>query len=85
MNFDQTQDWKIAYDQKINEINIERANIQTFYILVSCIIMHFHGMYDLLGLSFSWPPYLFLAMSFLPFILNKMAFPLYKILFMIFY
>ena len=54
MNFDQTQDWKIAYDQKINEINIERDDIQTFYILVSCIIMHFHGMYDLLGLSFSW-------------------------------
>ena len=86
MRFAQTPKWKIAYDQKINEINVERANIQTFYILISCIIMHFHGMYDLLGLSFSWPPYLFLAMSFLPFILNKIGFsffiknPFYDIL-----
>ena len=64
-------EYKKEYDHRINEMMVERAKAVTLYIFISCIIFHFHAMYNLLSLSFSWPPYIFLAFSFLPFICNK--------------
>ncbi|MBG09498.1 MAG: hypothetical protein CME68_12120 [Halobacteriovoraceae bacterium] len=67
-------EYKKEYDNRINEIMVERAKAVTLYIFISCIFFHFHAMYNLLELSFSWPPYLFLFFSFLPYFLNKAGF-----------